>query len=62
MPINHCKAFTQSYRCTQNAPLGCQKPTETIENIPGAKFCLECGFPTTLPVHTELRGRLGTYF
>jgi ABC-type phosphate transport system substrate-binding protein len=61
MPINHYKAFTQSYRCTQNAPLGCQKPTETIENIPGAKFCLECGFPTTLPVHTELRGRLGTY-
>jgi ABC-type phosphate transport system substrate-binding protein len=61
MPIINPKVFTQSYRCTQNAPLGCQKPTETIENISGAKFCLECGFPTTLPAHTELRGSLGTY-
>ncbi len=61
MPINNSRAFTQAYRCTQNAPLSCQKPTETIENIPGAKFCLECGFPTILPTHTELRGSLGTY-
>jgi ABC-type phosphate transport system substrate-binding protein len=61
MPINNFKAFTQSYRCTQNTPLGCRKPAETIENIPGAKFCIECGFPTTLPSHAEIRGSLGTY-
>ncbi|MGB7415917.1 MAG: substrate-binding domain-containing protein [Thermosynechococcaceae cyanobacterium] len=53
--------LTQSYRCSQNAPLGCQKPRETIEEIPGAKFCLECGFPTPLPAQSELRGRFGTY-
>jgi ABC-type phosphate transport system substrate-binding protein len=61
MPINNSKTFTQSYRCTRNAPLGCQKPMETIEKIPGAKFCLECGFPTTLPIHAEIRGSLGIY-
>jgi ABC-type phosphate transport system substrate-binding protein len=61
MLINNSRTFIQSYKCTQNAPLSCQKPTETIENIPGAKFCLECGFPTTLSAHTELRGSLGTY-
>lgn len=55
------KTLAQTYRCTQNAPLSCQKPTETIHNIPGAKFCLECGFPTTLPDQVELRGSLGTY-
>ncbi|MGB6300574.1 MAG: substrate-binding domain-containing protein [Rivularia sp. (in: cyanobacteria)] len=27
----------------------------------GAKFCLECGFPATLSVHTEIKGRKGTY-
>lgn len=61
MPIVDSNALAKFYRCTQNAPLGCQKPIETIEKIPGAKFCLECGFPTTLPVQTELRGSLGTY-
>ena len=61
MPIVDSNALAKFYRCTQNTPLGCQKPIETIEKIPGAKFCLECGFPTTLPVQTELRGSLGTY-
>ena len=61
MPIVDSNALAKLYRCTQNSPLGCQKPVETIEKIPGAKFCLECGFPTTLPVQTELRGSLGTY-
>ncbi len=61
MPINNSKVFTQAYKCKQNAPLSCQQPTETIETIPGAKFCLECGFPTTLLAHAELRGNLGTY-
>ena len=61
MPIVDSNALAKFYRCTQNAPLGCRKPIETTEKIPGAKFCMECGFPTTLPVQTELRGRLGTY-
>ncbi|MDZ8221752.1 substrate-binding domain-containing protein [Nostoc sp. ChiVER01] len=61
MPIVDSNALAKFYRCTQNAPLGCQKPIETAEKIPGAKFCLECGFPTTLPIQTELRGSLGTY-
>ncbi|RCJ40122.1 hypothetical protein A6770_38125 [Nostoc minutum NIES-26] len=61
MPIVDPNTLAKFYRCTLNAPLGCQKPIETIEKIPGAKFCLECGFPTTLPVPTELRGSLGTY-
>lgn len=61
MPIVDSNALAKFYRCTQNAPLGCRKPIETTEKIPGAKFCMECGFPTTLPVQTELRGSLGTY-
>lgn len=61
MPIVDANALAKLYRCTQNAPLGCQKPRETTEKILGAKFCLECGFPTTLPAQTELRGSLGTY-
>ncbi|MEH2435509.1 MAG: substrate-binding domain-containing protein [Nostoc sp.] len=61
MPIVDSNALAKFYRCTQNAPLGCRKPIETTEKIPGAKFCLECGFPTTLPIQTELRGSLGTY-
>ena len=61
MSIVDSNALAKFYRCTQNAPLICRKPIETTEQIPGAKFCLECGFPTTLPVYTELRGSLGTY-
>lgn len=61
MPIVDANVLAKLYRCTQNAPLSCQKPRETTEKIPGAKFCLECGFPATLPAQTELRGGLGTY-
>lgn len=59
MPITN--ACTQFYRCTQNTPLGCQNNKETIEKVPSAKFCLECGFPTPLSAQVELRGTLGTY-
>ncbi len=61
MPIIDSKALAKFYRCIENAPLGCPKPIETVENIPGAKFCLECGFPTILSVQTELQGSLGIY-
>ena len=61
MPIIDSTTLAKFYQCTENAPLGCRKPIETTKKIPSAKFCLECGFPTTLPVLTELRGSLGTY-
>ena len=61
MPIIDPTTLAKFYPCTENAPLGCRKAIETTEKIPDAKFCLECGFPTTLPVSTELRGSLGTY-
>lgn len=61
MSIVNPTALAKFYKCTENAPLGCRKPRETTEKIPGANFCLECGFPTILPVMTELRGSLGTY-
>ena len=61
MPIVNTTTLNKFYQCTENAPLGCRKPIETTEKIPDAKFCLECGFPTTLPASTELRGSLGTY-
>ena len=61
MPIIDSTTLAKFYQCTENSPLGCRKPIETTKEISGAKFCLECGFPTTLPVLTELRGSLGTY-
>ena len=61
MPIIDSNTLAKFYQCTENAPLNCRKPIETTEKIPGAKFCLECGFPTTLPVLSELRGSLGAY-
>jgi ABC-type phosphate transport system substrate-binding protein len=61
MPIVDSNTIAKFYRCTENAPLGCRQPRETTEKIAGAKFCLECGFPATLAVSTELRSSLGTY-
>ena len=61
MPIIDTTTLAKLYQCTENVPLGCRKPIETTEKIPNAKFCLECGFPTTLPVSTELRGSYRTY-
>ena len=61
MPIIDATTLAKFYQCTENAPLGCRKAIETTEKIPNAKFCLECGFPTTLPVSTELRGSSGSY-
>jgi ABC-type phosphate transport system substrate-binding protein len=59
MPI--ANGYAQFYQCTQNMPLGCSKPKATLESLPGAKFCLECGFPTPLAAQVEIRGNLGTY-
>ena len=53
--------FSQSYRCVQNAPLGCDHPLKTAQEVPNAKFCLECGFPATLADKAEIRGDRGVY-
>ncbi len=53
--------FYKEYRCSRNAPLSCEQPQNTVEQLPGAKFCLECGFPATLPDKAEIRGSRGTY-
>jgi hypothetical protein len=51
----------KEYRCTRNSPLSCDQVQETVQGMPGAKFCMECGFPTTLNEKTELKGARGTY-
>lgn len=55
------KSSYSEYACTCNAPLSCEKPLETALQMRGAKFCLECGFPATLSIHTEIKGRRGNY-
>jgi len=53
--------FYKEYRCSRNAPLSCDQPQQTVQQLPGAKFCLECGFPVTLADKAEIRGNRGTY-
>ncbi|MBW4563400.1 MAG: substrate-binding domain-containing protein [Mojavia pulchra JT2-VF2] len=53
--------FYQEYPCSYNAPLNCDRPFQTAQELKGAKFCLECGFPATLPQNAEIKGNLGTY-
>lgn len=49
------------YNCSRNAPLKCERPTETAQEIKGAKFCLDCSFPATLPLPATLDGQRGNY-
>lgn len=53
--------FYKEYSCSYNAPLSCDRPLETAQQIKGAKFCLECGFPATLPIEVEIKGNRGSY-
>ncbi len=53
--------FYKEYHCSRNAPLSCDQPQQTVQQLPGAKFCLECGFPVTLADKAEIRGNRGTY-
>ncbi|OUL28889.1 substrate-binding domain-containing protein [Nostoc sp. 106C] len=53
--------FYQEYPCSYNAPLNCDRPFQTAQEIKGARFCLECGFPATLPQEAEIKGNWGTY-
>ncbi|QKQ74225.1 substrate-binding domain-containing protein [Nostoc sp. TCL240-02] len=55
------ESFYQQYPCSYNSPLSCDRPFQTAQQIKGAKFCLECGFPATLPQEAEIKGSQGTY-
>ncbi|MEH2061473.1 MAG: substrate-binding domain-containing protein [Nostoc sp.] len=55
------ESFYQEYPCSYNSPLSCDRPFQTAQQIKGAKFCLECGFPATLPQEAEIKGNQGTY-
>lgn len=55
------ESFYQEYPCSYNSPLNCDRPFQTAQQIKGAKFCLECGFPATLPQEAEIKGNQGTY-
>ncbi|MBD2726634.1 substrate-binding domain-containing protein [Nostoc sp. FACHB-892] len=55
------ESFYQQYPCSYNSPLNCDRPFQTAQQIKGAKFCLECGFPATLPQKAEIKGNQGTY-
>lgn len=55
------ESFYQQYPCSYNSPLSCDRPFQTAQQIKGAKFCLECGFPATLPQEAEIKGNQGTY-
>jgi PBP superfamily domain len=51
----------QEYPCSRTAPLRCDILLQTTQEIPGAKFCLECGFPAILPLPSEIKGQRGNY-
>ncbi|MFH7030949.1 MAG: substrate-binding domain-containing protein [Heteroscytonema crispum UTEX LB 1556] len=55
------ESFYKEYACSYNAPLSCDRPLETAQQMKGAKFCLECGFPATLPMEMEIKGNRGSY-
>lgn len=53
--------FYPEYPCSRNAPLNCDRPSETAREIKGAKFCLDCGFPAILPLPSQIEGQQGNY-
>ncbi|MBW4616351.1 MAG: substrate-binding domain-containing protein [Desmonostoc vinosum HA7617-LM4] len=59
MPV--FESLYQEYPCSYNSPLTCDRPFQTAQQIKGAKFCLECGFPATLPLESEIKGNQGNY-
>ncbi|MDZ4877523.1 MAG: hypothetical protein CLLPBCKN_006958 [Chroococcidiopsis cubana SAG 39.79] len=53
--------FSRSYDCWQNAPLSCDRPLKTAQDVPNANFCSHCAFPATLSKQVEIRGSRGVY-
>lgn len=49
------------YRCPFGNPLVCEKLQQTDQIQTREKYCLECGFPATLPDQSEIRGSRGRY-
>jgi len=54
-------SFYPEYSCLYNNPLSCDRPFQTAQELKGAKFCLECGFPATLSEQVTIKGNSGTY-
>ncbi|MEM7712511.1 MAG: substrate-binding domain-containing protein [Cyanobacteria bacterium P01_A01_bin.68] len=59
--MSSLESFYKEYDCFCNAPLSCKNPLETAQQMKGAKFCLECGFPATLSIGAEIKGQRGNY-
>ncbi|MBD2359089.1 substrate-binding domain-containing protein [Tolypothrix sp. FACHB-123] len=59
--MSSAEYFYQEYPCAYNAPLNCDRPFQTAQEIKGAKFCLECGFPATLPQEAAIKGHRDNY-
>ncbi len=53
--------FSRSYDCWQNAPLSCDRPLKTAQDVLNANFCSHCAFPATLSKQVEIRGSRGVY-
>jgi hypothetical protein len=53
--------FYPEYPCSRNAPFNCDRPKETAEEVKGAKFCLDCGFPAILSLPAQIDGQQGNY-
>ncbi|MBW4595358.1 MAG: substrate-binding domain-containing protein [Brasilonema angustatum HA4187-MV1] len=59
--MSSTELFYKEYSCSHNAHLDCEKIIETLQEVKGAKFCFECGFPTILPEEAEIKGYRGSY-
>jgi len=53
--------FLWKYNCSNGNTLTCEWTQKTLEQNPTAKQCLKCGFPTILPLKSEVRGYRGKY-
>ncbi len=68
LAVAHSRKVTQvveptytKYPCIWGDPLTCERLQQTVQENPEAKYCEECGFPTSLPEKAELRGTRGRY-
>ncbi len=59
--MSSTELFYKEYPCSYNSPLDCENIIETLQEVKGAKFCFECGFPALLPEETEIKGYRGSY-